>query len=274
MRPRPVTLFVLLFGAGLATGLARFHPLGAGILSLACAVRLRRHDRALLPIAFALGLVHAEVAMRAETLTCAARLRSGEQVLVAVIHDSGRSGMVSATPVGARCAGQVPVRWPSRPNVPAGRTVRLDGRWIAERGWGGRASGTFVVRRVLDARGRPSLAARLRGWITETAEARFGARASLVDALVLGRRGTMDPDLKDAFARSGLVHLLSISGFHVGLIMGWLVVLLRALRVPRVRAHAIGALVAAAYDGLARRPDLRASLADAGLDLPEPPPSK
>jgi predicted membrane metal-binding protein len=132
--------------------------------------------------------------------------------------------MVSARPVGGRCTGLIQIRWPTRPSVRAGHTVRLDGRWIASQGWGGRPEGIFVVKRVLEVSGRPALAARLRGWITETAEARFGARAPLVDALVLGRRGTMDPDLKDAFARSGLVHLLSISGFHVGLI-AWLVVL-------------------------------------------------
>ena len=247
MRPRPVTLFVLLFGAGLATGLARFHPLGAGILAVLAAVYLSRRDQVLLPLAFILGLVHASIASRAITLSCVARLRAGEQVITVTLHDSGRSGMVAARPLGSRCAGAIQVRWPTRPSVRSGRTVRLDGRWIATQGWGGRPEGMFVVRRVLDVSGRPGLAARLRGWITETAEARFGARASLVDALVLGRRGTMDPDLKDAFARSGLVHLLSISGFHVGLIMAWLVVLFRALRVPRVRAHVIGAGVATAY---------------------------
>ncbi len=42
----------------------------------------------------------------------------------------------------------------------------------------------------------------------------------MVDALILGRRGGIDLELQDRFARSGLVHLLSISGFHVGLITG------------------------------------------------------
>ena len=107
--------------------------------------------------------------------------------------------------------------------------MRLEGRWIARTRWGGRADGMFLVKRVLEPRGRADLSARVRGWITETAERRFGARAGLIDALVLGRRGAMDAELKDAFARSGLVHLLSISGFHVGLITAWLVVLLRGV---------------------------------------------
>ncbi len=214
---------------------------------MACAVFYSRRDWVLLPVAFLLGLGHAWIAHRAATATCAGRVRSGEQIVTVVLHDAGRRGVVAARPLGARCAGVLPLRWPARPQVEAGRTVRVEGRWIAEPAWGGRPSGMFVVKRVLDVRGRATPAARLRGWITETAEARFGARASLVDALVLGRRGTMDPDLKDAFARSGLVHLLSISGFHVGLIMGWLVLLLRALGVPRVRAHALAAGAATGY---------------------------
>ena len=42
--------------------------------------------------------------------------------------------------------------------------------------------------------------------------------APMVDALIMGRRSGIDPELQDRFAQSGLVHLLSISGFHVGLI--------------------------------------------------------
>jgi hypothetical protein len=70
----------------------------------------------------------------------------------------------------------------------------------------------------------------------------------------------MDPELKDAFARSGLVHLLSISGFHVGLIMAWLVVLLARSRSPHAsaRARAAAATAYVAFLGWpARRPGPR-----------------
>ena len=61
----------------------------------------------------------------------------------------------------------------------------------------------------------------------------FGARAPLASALVLARREGLDPELKEAFARSGIAHLLSISGFHVAVVAGLLVAVLRAARVPR-----------------------------------------
>lgn len=267
MRPRSVTLFVVVFGAGLATGLARFHPLAAAFGATLAAGYAWRRDTVLLPAAFLLGLAHAWIAERTISASCVARMRAGEQVFTVVLQDSGRSGVVAAHPSGARCAGSIALRWPTRPQVSAGRTVRVDGRWIAEREWGGRPAGVFVVKRVLDVRGRAAPTARIRGWITETAETRFGARATLVDALVLGRRGSMDPELKDAFARSGLVHLLSISGFHVGLIMAWLVVVLRALRVSRIRAAALGAAAATAYVGFLGWPAPATRAAALGLLL-------
>ena len=69
----------------------------------------------------------------------------------------------------------------------------------------------------------------------------------MVDALILGRRGGIDPELQDRFARSGLVHLLSISGFHVGLITAWIFLLCRACGMTRPRALITSALSSAAY---------------------------
>ena len=64
------------------------------------------------------------------------------------------------------------------------------------------------------------------GWSLRI-RALYGARSPTVEALLLNRRSAMDPELRDQYARSGLVHLLSISGFHVGLIALWVVLALR-----------------------------------------------
>jgi competence protein ComEC len=69
----------------------------------------------------------------------------------------------------------------------------------------------------------------------------------MVDALILGRRGGIDPELQDRFARSGLVHLLSISGFHVGLITAWAFLTCRLARMTRPTALATAAGMSAAY---------------------------
>ncbi len=70
----------------------------------------------------------------------------------------------------------------------------------------------------------------------------------MVDALILGRRGGIDPELQDRFARSGLVHLLSISGFHVGLITAWVFLFCRrGANDPFARAHRLRRGSSAAY---------------------------
>ena len=70
--------------------------------------------------------------------------------------------------------------------------------------------------------------------------ATFPQEAPLVDALLLARRDGMDPAVRDAFTRTGAAHLLAISGFHVGVLAGWVLVLLRGLGASRRRA-ALGA---------------------------------
>ncbi len=55
----------------------------------------------------------------------------------------------------------------------------------------------------------------------------------LIQALLLGERGTLSPGLKEAFVQTGTVHILAISGLHVGMIVWGLLFLLKFLRVPR-----------------------------------------
>jgi competence protein ComEC len=69
----------------------------------------------------------------------------------------------------------------------------------------------------------------------------------MVDALILGRRGGIDRTLQDRFAQSGLVHLLSISGFHVGVITAWIFLLCRLARLGRGAALALAAAASVAY---------------------------
>ena len=82
---------------------------------------------------------------------------------------------------------------------------------------------------------------------TRPADELYGRRAPLVDALVLGRRADLDRDLLEAFAGAGLMHLLAISGFHLGLLAGWVYVLLRLARVRRETAGFGAALFAVGY---------------------------
>ncbi|MCG3125464.1 MAG: hypothetical protein CHACPFDD_00287 [Phycisphaerae bacterium] len=62
---------------------------------------------------------------------------------------------------------------------------------------------------------------------------------SLLDGIVLGQRSAISRSLNDAFTRTGAVHILSVSGFHVGVVAaaGWF--LLRRVAGLRRRPTAV-----------------------------------
>lgn len=120
--------------------------------------------------------------------------------------------------------------------------VRWEGRAFPTPGraeWSGRlrplgdlepVRGGDPAGRVIGARGR----------VQDRIAGLWGEEAPVVEALVLARREHLDPDFREAFALSGTAHLLAISGFHVGVVAGLLLGLLRALGLARRRA-ALGA---------------------------------
>lgn len=62
-------------------------------------------------------------------------------------------------------------------------------------------------------------------------------QSALAEAMLLARKEGIDPERRDRFARAGLAHLLAISGLHVGLIAGVLLLLGGILRLsPRLTA--------------------------------------
>ena len=249
MRSRPALLFTLCYGAGLATGLLRFGgPVGA-LVPLGVAVAMRQPTVVLLGAAATVGRLSGSLAWAAEAGRCAYRLPAGRvRLTVRLLEPAAlEGGRVQVAPVAAGCAGEVGARWPAGVAMAAGFTSLVEAAWVPRPGPAGRAGGMLVVRGAGPPQGAPSALARLRSMLGGASRSLYGARAPLVDALMLGRRGGIDPALQDRFAQSGLVHLLSISGFHVGLIGAWVFLLARLLRARRERALILAALVSAAY---------------------------
>ncbi len=249
MTPRPALLFTLCYGAGLATGLLRFGtPLGA-IPIVGAAILVKRPLPILLATATAFGRASGELARAAEGERCTARLPPGRWRLSVRLAEpvTNAGGRVQLEPLGARCSGEVAGRWPPGTAAAAGLTGRVEATWIPRSGTAGRPGGMLVVQGADRPTGTPSPSARLRSWLAGASLAMYGARAPLVDALMLGRRGGIDPELQERFARSGLVHLLSISGFHVGLIAAWVFLVARLLGGSREPALILAALVSTAY---------------------------
>lgn len=77
--------------------------------------------------------------------------------------------------------------------------------------------------------------------------ARFPDHAGLVAALLLADRSALPFEMRDAFTRAGTAHLLAISGFHVGVLAGWVLIGLAALRVPHGRRPMLAAAVVWSY---------------------------
>jgi len=95
---------------------------------------------------------------------------------------------------------------------------------------------TDVVR--IPVRGR-ALRARLERWRARLARripaAVPGDAGAVLEALVMGDEGDVEPGLRDAFGRAGVVHVLSISGLHVALVAAAAFALVRALLARSVR---------------------------------------
>jgi competence protein ComEC len=68
---------------------------------------------------------------------------------------------------------------------------------------------------------------------------------SMLDALVLGQRSTVEREVDEAFRRTGSVHFLSVSGFHVGVLAA------AAFWLGRVLSHLPGLARVVRQDGVA-----------------------
>jgi competence protein ComEC len=70
-------------------------------------------------------------------------------------------------------------------------------------------------------------------WISETVRRRVpGTSGDVVRALLLGGTRGLPEELTNAFRRSGTVHVLAVSGLHVGFVVLIVYTLLRCVRVP------------------------------------------
>jgi competence protein ComEC len=87
-------------------------------------------------------------------------------------------------------------------------------------------------------------------------------RAPVAEALLLGGRGGLPRGVTDDFVATGTVHVLSISGLHLGLLAAGLFMVLRATLVPRGWSLAVVAVVTGLYAVLvgAETPVVRATL--------------
>jgi competence protein ComEC len=114
-------------------------------------------------------------------------------------------------------------------------------------------------------------AERVRAALRESVGGVPAARRPLVPALVVGDDEGLDPALADDFRTTGLTHLLAVSGTNLTLVLGFVLVVARGLRVRGRGLHAVGLVGVVGFVVLARpepsvlRAAVMGSVALAGL---------
>src|SRR5438093_12710969 len=253
MRP-PILFLTIAFGAGLYAGLDLFAVRGAWyvvvpVLGTALLLARRAPLGAALGVMGVAGLVWGMAAGREREATCAgswSRERGAGSSKAAIVRLEdpvpASGGIVDADVRPGTCGGSLRLRWPEGSAVRGGTTRVVAGGWagVGE----GAAGGVLVVRRVRvldpEPRGRGALRDALAAKSTEL----FGARAPIVNALVFAPNVRLDSDIRERYVRSGLAHLLSISGPHVGFIAAWPALLLGKLHLAaRARFGATAVLL-------------------------------
>jgi competence protein ComEC len=240
----PIARLTVALAVGVWLGLSLSEPWPA-CWAVAAAVAVTSWARpwwGTLLLTLLVGLLTGIVRAHRETGACQARWLPGPKAVLLRIHDApSRRGTTSATILHAReqCDGVVRVRVVG--DVPAGAVLLAVG--TAYPGGVIRLTHYRVLAR------RRAWRYRIRRRIASRVATLYGPRAGLVEALVLGRRDDVPRDLRAHFARAGLAHLLAISGLHVGVIAGWVLVVLHWAGVGR-RRWVIGAAVTWLYVAL------------------------
>ena len=237
-----VAIALLSYGAGLLAGLAGAS--GSAALSAVATgtFALLRRSATLASVA-ALLAAGAAVGRGAERRdhACAVVIASRPEWLVVPTLELGAGESGEVTVLAPGCSARA---WASvvAGHASAGTTVRARG--VPRLGPRGLALGSV---RLGTRAAAPGLLARWRDRAARTIDAAFGGDAPLARALLVADTRSLPREVRDQFAAAGLVHMLSISGLHVGLIALAVTIALGALGLPAARAGWGSVLLTAVY---------------------------
>ncbi|UCF21265.1 MAG: DNA internalization-related competence protein ComEC/Rec2 [Gemmatimonadota bacterium] len=286
-RPRPLALAALALAGGITTGLQGrselLAPAAATAVGLClAAVLLDRRDwlhvAALSCVAVGGLSIGAGAQARSRT-DCRDTWEAGDRVQVIGVAVSflpgGEQGSVRLQPwpaaSGESCRWDGNLRiWAEGPVRP-GSSYEVRGVWQLartpgsvkrrpeRRGW----VSAFDLTEVAPAELRKHPFLTVRGTLAEKLWRAYPRRwAPLAEALVLGQRETLSPEIQQRIARAGLAHLLAISGLHVGMLAAAAFALARMARVPVHASRVMTLLVTTLYVLLIGAPEsaVRAAL--------------
>jgi competence protein ComEC len=235
---------------------------------------------ALAVLAYAAGLVAGFLGAPAAAIlfgvayaTVAALRRSGAHIAVGALFTAGASMALWSVAHDARCRADAPLRaqWSAQLEDPAapGAYVRARVHWpgcamaasmSVERGRAAAGDRVSIAGTVfVTARGLKLAHARIsregardpllvaRAAIGARIDTLFRSDAPLVRALLIADERAIDPAVRDRFAVSGIVHMLSISGLHVAIIAMAVELICRMARLRPATASIATLAITAAY---------------------------
>ena len=232
-----VTSVLLVYAAGLLAGF------GGVLLWMSIAAALvvahggrTRRDRFALAIIGVSGFAIATATRRAES-ACLERLSKAAAWEVTLGADAAPGAFV---PSQHECGVRVRISVASGRGA-AGARVLVQGDAVKSR------DAILVSNASVRVLQRPGVLPRWRSAIGRDLDARFGADAPLVRALLIADMGNLSPTLRDRFSAAGLSHMLSVSGLHVGLIAVAVSLVTQIVGIAKRRADAIVIGLTAAY---------------------------
>src|SRR5216110_1548935 len=250
MRP-PILFLTVAFGVGLWAGLDPYVFAGAALwgvalplIAAAACLAARAPLGAAVGILGVAGLLWGTAAVRERAATGTGRWAAGEnagegRTRAAIVRLAdpapAQGGIVDADVLPGACAGSVRLRWPEGTGARGGTTWVVAGKWTGS---------VLVVRRTRALDLVPHGRGALRDALAARSSELFGTRAPIVNALVFAPNARLDSDIRERYVRSGLAHLLSISGLHVGFMAAWLALILGKLHLAaRARFGATAVLL-------------------------------
>ena len=97
-----------------------------------------------------------------------------------------------------------------------------------------------------DAESHGALAS-MRNRASQSIERIFRADAPMAKALLIADQHEIPREMRDRYARSGMVHMLSISGLHVAIVAGAMMLVLQAMHLSRGWASLVGVVLTCLY---------------------------
>jgi competence protein ComEC len=215
----PITLFFLAYVAGLQAGFAgRFAFAWGAAIGI---VAVGRHSRGTCGLALGILLLG---------VTTARAARGVDQSCRRAILRASKADvrLTSRLALGQRASGfagtdcRVAVWVSARQEAPAGALVRVTGSFARS------GDGLSIRDAKIAVLAPPGLLARTRAGLGAYIDRSYRGDAPIAKALTIADQREIPREMRDRFADSGIIHMLSVSGLHVSIIAGALLTLVTA----------------------------------------------